>query len=380
VRKSVIAAAVAGALLAATPASAAPVVRQAAGPDAAAITGARDQFREDLGGGTTPGQNGSFGGLRREINWDGTPDNLSAPNELPANFFQARGAIFTGPGTGFMVSGDDNNPPDPDPDQLEFANFHFSYPFALGVFSAQKLFIPLGTTVYDVVFTVPGTDTPAWTKGFGAVFSDVDGPGSSIEYFDPSGKSLAKLEAPPAPGNEGLSFVGATFNAGERVARVRITNGTLAVDEQSFGAVNSPDVTQGGSGDLVALDDFLYGEPTALDTGADPAPALKLKGVKKKVSLADFAKGVRVTAQASEDVALDFQLRASSGSLGIKGGKNNVILAEKSLDFGSNGKAKLKPNAKLIRGLKKLKVQVRVVAIDRGGQRATAKKKIKVGG
>lgn len=53
----------------------------------ASISGARDQFRVDLGGGTVAGPNGSFGDVRREINWDGTPDGVSAPNNLPANFF-----------------------------------------------------------------------------------------------------------------------------------------------------------------------------------------------------------------------------------------------------------------------------------------------------
>ena len=37
----------------------------------AAVSAVRDQFRVDLGGGTTVGANGSFGGLRREVNWDG---------------------------------------------------------------------------------------------------------------------------------------------------------------------------------------------------------------------------------------------------------------------------------------------------------------------
>src|SRR5690349_1486597 len=83
------------------------VVQSAAGPNAAAVTPARDAFRTDLGGGTTAGANGSFGGLRREINWDGVPDAKSAPNNLPADFFNTtspRGAVFSTPGTGFQVS------------------------------------------------------------------------------------------------------------------------------------------------------------------------------------------------------------------------------------------------------------------------------------
>ena len=44
------------------------VTFEAAGANAAAITATRDSFRAAVGGGTVAGANGSFGGLRREIN------------------------------------------------------------------------------------------------------------------------------------------------------------------------------------------------------------------------------------------------------------------------------------------------------------------------
>ena len=44
------------------------VIESAAGPTAASIIAARDAFRVDLGGGTASGANGSFDGVRREIN------------------------------------------------------------------------------------------------------------------------------------------------------------------------------------------------------------------------------------------------------------------------------------------------------------------------
>src|SRR4051812_36749585 len=67
-------------------------------------------FRTALGGGSTAGPNGSFTdstGARREINWDGVPDALAAPNNLPGNFFNVnspRGVVLSTPGTGFQVS------------------------------------------------------------------------------------------------------------------------------------------------------------------------------------------------------------------------------------------------------------------------------------
>src|SRR3954463_8711807 len=74
---------------------------ESAGPNAAAITPARDVFRATVGGGTVAGANGSFGGVRREINWDGVPETFSDPNALPVNFFNAnspRGVVFATPG------------------------------------------------------------------------------------------------------------------------------------------------------------------------------------------------------------------------------------------------------------------------------------------
>src|SRR5262249_50850614 len=75
--------------------------------NAAGIRTIGDQFRAAIGGGVAAGANGSFGGVRREINWDGVPDALSAPNLMPPDFFNVnspRGAVFSTPGSGFEVS------------------------------------------------------------------------------------------------------------------------------------------------------------------------------------------------------------------------------------------------------------------------------------
>lgn len=156
------------------------VTFESAGADAAAITPTRDGFRLAVGGGTVAGANGSFGGLRREINWDGVPDALSDPNPLPGNFFNvnsARGAVFSTPGTGFLVS----------------ANAGLATPTLFGfssdfqAFSAQKLFTAVNSNITDVRFFVPGTLLATTTSAFAAIFVDVEVAAlTRIEFFDAS--------------------------------------------------------------------------------------------------------------------------------------------------------------------------------------------------
>lgn len=237
-----------------TPLAFGQIARSASGATPADITAARDLFRLDLGGGVVAGANGSFGGFRREINWDGVPDASSAPNSLPANFFNStspRGVEFSTPGTGFQVSMDGDVPADADPDQIEFDNLNPTYSAQFQAFSPERLFIPIGTNVYDVLFFVPGTATPASTSGFGAVFTDVDAAGTTLQFFDLASQSLGVFNVPASPSG-GLSFLGVSGFPGTSITRVRITTGNAAP-----GAADGPGV------DIVANDDFIYGEPQA---------------------------------------------------------------------------------------------------------------------
>src|SRR6266567_7572754 len=89
-----------------TTTAAAPITFSASGSSPAGIQALVDAYRTDLGT-LNPNVAGSFGSGRREINWDGVPDALSAPNFLPANFLNVnspRGVVFTTAGTGFQVS------------------------------------------------------------------------------------------------------------------------------------------------------------------------------------------------------------------------------------------------------------------------------------
>src|SRR3954470_4276324 len=125
---------------------------EAAGANAAAVAPTRDAFRAAVGGGTVAGANGSFGGLRREINWDGVPDIFSDPNALPANFFNVnspRGVVFSTPGTGFLVSANAGGA----------TPILFGFPSDFQTFSAQKLFTAVNSNITDVQFFLPGTNT-----------------------------------------------------------------------------------------------------------------------------------------------------------------------------------------------------------------------------
>lgn len=209
---------------------------------------ARDAFRADLGGGTETSGGGLFGGVRREINWDGAPDAVSTPNLMPADQFASRGVVFTTPGGGFAMSARDGNPTGT---PLHFANFDAAYAGKLAAFTPQRLFVSLGDPEYDVLFFVAGTNRPALVSGFGAIFTDVDlASSSSIEYFDLDGVSLGKFWVPAAAGNQTFSFLGVSFPDAV-VARVRVAAGTVALD-----AGGEP-----AGGDAVAADDFLYSEP-----------------------------------------------------------------------------------------------------------------------
>ena len=224
-----------------------PVVREATGPTAASIQAAVDQFRSDLGPNNGVVAGSQLGG-RREINWDG--GGAAAPPTLdpsPMTRFAARGATFVTPGTGFETSGAPS---------AEFADINPLYSGLFATFSPPRLFIALNTNVMDVVFNVPGnTAVPAGVTGFGAVFTDVDSATTTrLQFFAPDGALLFERAVPAATGNETLSFLGVSFDRGEIVGRVRIVSGNAALGPAEAGTV-----------DLVAMDDFIYGEPVSTD-------------------------------------------------------------------------------------------------------------------
>jgi hypothetical protein len=253
------------------------IVFSGTGVDVAGITPIRDSFRTAVGGGTTAGANGSFGGLRREINWDGVPASAAAPFGLPANFFNVnspRGVIFSTPGTGFEVSGATTDIGGGQPAAANFGNIDPSYTSTFAPFTPQRLFTPIGSNILDVNFFLPGTNTPATVSAFGLIFSDVDlANTTSLQLFDGANISLGTFFVPAAGSSQRFSFLGIVFNAGEQIGRVRITNGNAAL---GAGVLD-------GTSDVVVMDDFIYAEPGAASV---PEPGTLLSALAGAVVLA----------------------------------------------------------------------------------------------
>ncbi len=228
-------------------------VTSAAGPSPASIAASVDAFRAFVGGGVVAGANGSFGGVRREINWDGVPDGFASPNNLPPNFFNAnspRGVVFATPGGGFRVSAASSNPTGT---PTRFGDLNPAYSSEFQAFSEERLFGVLGSTVMDVFFFVPGTNTPAAVTAFGAVFVDNTGSAfpacASMQAFN-GDRSLGFFCAPPSPSG-GLSSRGLAATDGDVITRIRFNLGTAPLG-----------VTQSPTSEVVVMDDFIYSEPT----------------------------------------------------------------------------------------------------------------------
>jgi hypothetical protein len=254
----------------------APIVFSGSG---ASATTALDAFRNAIGGVKNSAAAPQVGG-RREINWDGVkmdgtdvgPNTVVVDPDktviIDVDRFKGQGTLFADP---YAVSGD---------------GFTSVNPASAGQFPA---FSPNNTFVMQdpnsgqfddrfigESFNLAGTDTAAGTRGFGAIFLDVeDAASSSIEYFgrDANGNqvSLGTFGVPVGADGE-PQFLAVLFDQAV-VTDVNLTVGTNALFNfdgttfQSFGAENLAQEI-----DLVATDDFIFAEPTEAVAVGIPAP------------------------------------------------------------------------------------------------------------
>ncbi|GAA4326580.1 hypothetical protein GCM10023149_29490 [Mucilaginibacter gynuensis] len=213
--------------------------------DSSAIAGKLVAFRE-LAGKSLNNSPGATGG-RREINWDAVPADLLNKNTFPSDFFNAtekdaadgrkRGISFLPANTAFRVS--DNN----------FADIDPALGSQFGAFSKSKTFSPIGSTITELMFTVPGTNTAAYVNSFGVIFSDVDNASATAVEVYEGNTLLGKVR--PTAADKKFSFVG-IHTKGHKITNVKIITGNKAI---------SAGVTDGTTSDMVIMDDLIYSEP-----------------------------------------------------------------------------------------------------------------------
>lgn len=181
---------------------------------------------------------------RREINWDGVGAANTNTNTFPSAGFSNRGLLMSTPGTGLRISDND------------FSDVNQSYDAAFEDFSPAKTIMSVGSNVMELAFRVPGDTTQVATvRAFGVVFSDVDVANSTaVEFYDATGRLIGRAVAPVRSDAKGHSLVAVSFNS-PLIAKVRIFSG-----QGALGAAAN-DVTQGGTVDVVVMDDFFYSEP-----------------------------------------------------------------------------------------------------------------------
>jgi len=216
--------------------------------DSSAIGAKISTFRQTAGPQLNTTLNAKGG--RREINWDGVPASLTNVNTFPVDFFnptdpaiaegRKRGLLYI-PGTAALRVSDNN-----------FADVDVSYANEFKPFSKAKLFSSAGTNVTDFKFQVPGANQDAYVTSFGIIFSDVDDANATVVKIYEGDDLFAEVKATAS--DKKFSFVGLTTTK-RRITRVKVISGNTAI---AAGAVD------GGSKDIVVMDDFIYSEPVAL--------------------------------------------------------------------------------------------------------------------
>lgn len=218
---------------------------------------ALNNFRAAIGGANNGNAAGSQAGGRREINWDavkldGTDANPNTevliPGKLvniPTDRFAVRGLLLEDP---YAVSGDG------------FVSANGSVTGQFNAFSPSNTFAMGDDNELEFSFTLPGSLSGAATRGFGAIFLDVElWGGTTMELFNGS-TSLGSYDVTPTFSG-GTSFLGVLFDD-PAITDVKLKLGTANLFNLGSGGSVSGGAENIGQGiDLVATDDFIYAEP-----------------------------------------------------------------------------------------------------------------------
>lgn len=247
---------------------ASPIVFSGTGADAGIEFNA---FRAAVGGGSRIAWDG--------VRLDGTDANPATriidagkTVEIPVDRFRGAGAIYAAP---YAVSGDG------------FASVNPATAGEFPAFSPRNTFAMFETKPGEFTdrfiaqsFVLPGTATVAGSRGFGAIFADVELPGSSsIEYFGQNANgervSLGKFEVPVGQSGE-IQFLGVVFDS-PIIADVLLTVGSNALFNFSGGAFTSfgGELLNRGI-DLAVTDDFVFATPQLLQRVPIPSTLLLL--------------------------------------------------------------------------------------------------------
>jgi hypothetical protein len=252
--------------------------------DATSATQAELNFRTAIGGvkNTAPApQTGGF----RVINWDGVKtdgsDNVAGPNStvvippigggatktvgIPLDRFQGQGVFF---GAVYAVSSDG------------FVDVNPSVTGLFPAFTTPNTFAMFNDNGIDFKFITPSPTSsalvPAESSGFGAIFLNVQQPGTTIQYFHGS-TLLDTLNVPANPTPGAAVFAGELFSTASGPANI-VTNVLLTLGNNvifkfdgttaSAGATNGVGIgIDGNLNNLVAVDNWDYPEPVPAPNG-----------------------------------------------------------------------------------------------------------------
>ena len=240
-------------------------------------TNAINAFRAAIGGNNNGSNPPQISG-RREINWDGVKldgtdfggntlvIDLNHTVGIPVDRFQSRGVIFQ---EVYAVSGDGFASVNPD------TAGHFP------AFSPNNTFAMFNENTIEqnfVLASTPGT-TPlqAGSRGFGAIFLDVNTANTSkIKYLHGS-TVLGEYSVPASPVQGDVEFLGVLFD-NPLVTRVELTLGNATLF-----FFDGHTVTPGGTEnlpykDLAVVDDFVYAEPVIAPISLSLSPASVIGG------------------------------------------------------------------------------------------------------